>query len=127
MINEGMAKTYWPGTSAIGHRLRLNADAGWLTVIGVVRDITIPSTGAPKSSACGPTGPECRTNRLSGSSVALVCLVDRLPCDVSSAGRAALPCTHPQDLQRIDAEVVHSEVQAGLASVGGRGGSFYKG
>ena len=50
LINESMAKTYWPGTSAIGRRLRLSSEAGWLTVIGVVRDITIPSTGNRKSS-----------------------------------------------------------------------------
>ena len=51
IVNEGMAKQLWPGASAVGRRFRLNADAGWLTVVGVVRDITIPSTGAKKSSA----------------------------------------------------------------------------
>jgi len=45
IINEAMARRYWPGASAIGRRLRLSAKGPWSTVVGVVRDVTVPSAG----------------------------------------------------------------------------------
>jgi predicted permease len=41
MVNQTMARTYWPGQSAIGHRLRpcCNPATPWMTVVGVVRDV----------------------------------------------------------------------------------------
>ena len=40
VINETFASRYWPGQSAIGHRLRFGgADAPWRTIVGVVRDV----------------------------------------------------------------------------------------
>ncbi len=50
MINEAMAKAYWPGVSAVGRHLRLSDKAGWSTVVGVVRDVTVPTTGSRSSS-----------------------------------------------------------------------------
>lgn len=40
VINEGMARKYWPGTSPIGHRVRveMGGNGNWLTVVGVVND-----------------------------------------------------------------------------------------
>ena len=45
MINETMARRYWPGTTAVGRRLRMGAKGEWSTVVGVARDVTIPTTG----------------------------------------------------------------------------------
>ncbi len=40
MVNETMARTFWPDESAIGHRVRSGgAGATWLTIIGVVKDV----------------------------------------------------------------------------------------
>jgi predicted permease len=41
MINQTMARTFWPGQSAIGHRVRpAGSDAiPWFTVIGVLKDV----------------------------------------------------------------------------------------
>ena len=45
IINEHMAKFYWPGTSAIGKRFRFGGEntdstqAPWITVVGVVADM----------------------------------------------------------------------------------------
>ena len=49
MVNETMATRYW-GTApgAVGRRFRLDAKGPWSTVVGVVRDVTIPSTGRKK-------------------------------------------------------------------------------
>ena len=44
IVNEGMARKSWPGTSAVGKRLRVttNGQGPWLTVVGVVNDAAIP-------------------------------------------------------------------------------------
>ena len=40
MVNETFARQQWPGGDAVGRRIRIGrADTGWMTVIGVVRDI----------------------------------------------------------------------------------------
>ena len=42
VINQTMAKTYWPRESALGHRVRTsvgNAAAPWRTIVGVVADV----------------------------------------------------------------------------------------
>jgi putative ABC transport system permease protein len=38
VVNETMARRYWPGTSPIGRRVRL-FDSGWREIVGVVRDV----------------------------------------------------------------------------------------
>ena len=41
LINQTMARTFWPGQSAIGHRLRqcCNPNIPWLTIVGVLKDV----------------------------------------------------------------------------------------
>jgi predicted permease len=41
MVNETMARTYWPGQRPIGHRLRpcCNPATPWMAIVGVVRDV----------------------------------------------------------------------------------------
>ncbi|HYY56582.1 MAG TPA: ABC transporter permease [Pyrinomonadaceae bacterium] len=42
IVNETMARKYWPGQEPIGRRLKFgkaNSNAPWLTVVGVVRDV----------------------------------------------------------------------------------------
>jgi len=47
VINETMAKRYWKGQDPVGKRLRLGE---WATVVGVVRDVTYATVGAPPVS-----------------------------------------------------------------------------
>ena len=42
LINETMARKFWPGESAVGKRLKLSSTperAPWITVVGVVGDV----------------------------------------------------------------------------------------
>jgi predicted permease len=39
IINETMARTYWPGADPIGKRFRFTASKPWLTVVGVTGDM----------------------------------------------------------------------------------------
>ena len=39
IVNESMARAYWPDTSAIGRRIRNSPSAPWRTIVGVVSDI----------------------------------------------------------------------------------------
>jgi putative ABC transport system permease protein len=53
IINEGLARKYWPGTSPLGHRLRVvyNGEGAWQRVVGVVAN---SSTGGLMSEASEP-------------------------------------------------------------------------
>jgi putative ABC transport system permease protein len=39
VVNETMARKYWPRGRAVGQRLRLSPDGPFLTIVGVVRDV----------------------------------------------------------------------------------------
>jgi putative ABC transport system permease protein len=39
VVNQTLAKTYWPKESAIGHRIRTNQNTPWRSIVGVVADI----------------------------------------------------------------------------------------
>jgi putative ABC transport system permease protein len=39
VVNQTLARIYWPGQSALGHRVRTSNDTPWRTVVGVVADI----------------------------------------------------------------------------------------
>ena len=39
VINQSMARTYWPHESAIGRRIRPGFRGDWYTIVGVVADV----------------------------------------------------------------------------------------
>jgi len=39
VINEAMARSYWPGESPLGKRFRLGEELPWLSVVGVAADV----------------------------------------------------------------------------------------
>ncbi len=66
IINDGMARKFWPQESAVGHRLRLtnHGQGHWLTIVGVVNDAatggmlmqrTDPMLYVPPASFFSPT------------------------------------------------------------------------
>jgi putative ABC transport system permease protein len=49
VVNHTMAEKYWPGTDAVGRRLRFGNGGPWITVVGVVGDVRqIGLTEPPK-------------------------------------------------------------------------------
>ncbi|HEV3469892.1 MAG TPA: ABC transporter permease [Pyrinomonadaceae bacterium] len=46
VINQTMARKFWPGEDPTGKRIRLRADAPWLTVVGVAADTKNRGLGA---------------------------------------------------------------------------------
>ncbi|MFY9558570.1 MAG: ABC transporter permease [Blastocatellia bacterium] len=50
LVNETMARRYWPGQSAIGKRIKLGsieADAEWISIVGVAGDVKQSGLDAP--------------------------------------------------------------------------------
>ncbi|MDQ3816655.1 MAG: ABC transporter permease [Acidobacteriota bacterium] len=50
IINETMARQYWPGENPVGKRFKMggpNSDAPWMTIVGVVADVKQMSADAP--------------------------------------------------------------------------------
>src|SRR5260370_22082436 len=40
IINEAMARQFWPGQDPLGHRIRLmRADAPWISIVGLVDNV----------------------------------------------------------------------------------------
>jgi hypothetical protein len=47
VVNESMARTFWPGQSALGHRMRPGNSGPWYTIVGVVADMKNGGTDKP--------------------------------------------------------------------------------
>jgi putative ABC transport system permease protein len=48
VVNETMAHTFWPGQSAVGHRLKIGPPTSpWRTIVGVVADLKNAGTDQP--------------------------------------------------------------------------------
>jgi predicted permease len=49
VVNQSMARQYWPGRSPLGARFKLGGEAGpgWVTVVGVVRDVRHAALAEP--------------------------------------------------------------------------------
>ncbi|HEX2187999.1 MAG TPA: ABC transporter permease [Longimicrobiaceae bacterium] len=49
LINESLARLYWPGEDPVGRRFKLGGGAGpgWVTIAGVVRDVRHAALGEP--------------------------------------------------------------------------------
>ena len=39
LVDESMARRFWPGGDAVGRRFKIDSDGPWLTVVGVFRDV----------------------------------------------------------------------------------------
>jgi putative ABC transport system permease protein len=87
IVNETFARTYWPGASALGHRVRFQPNGRYLTIVGVVRDLRERGyTLSLKSGVYLPLGeavrtwaqPETLVVRAAGNPVALAETIRRI-------------------------------------------------
>jgi putative ABC transport system permease protein len=51
MVSESLARGYFPGTDAVGHRLQVGPDTAWGTIVGVVNDVQQASLAATDRNA----------------------------------------------------------------------------
>lgn len=95
VINQTMAKRFWPGGDPVGGRFRLAEDtkAEWFTVIGVTPDANVfgidPSNEQPPAVAYVPYAYQQALN------TGLTIRVDGEPTSITSAVRAALRASDP--------------------------------
>jgi putative ABC transport system permease protein len=95
VINQTMAKRFWPGGKPVGGRFRLAEDtkAGWFTVVGVTPDSNVfgidPSNEQPPAVAYVPYAYQQALN------TGLTVRVDGEPTSITAAVRAALRASDP--------------------------------
>jgi putative ABC transport system permease protein len=94
IINETMARQYWAGQEAMGRRFRLNPDAPWRTIVGLVRDTRVMGIEQPTrpemyfpiaQSADNWMRPRDLAVRVSGDPLALVPSLSRAVWSVDPA------------------------------------------
>jgi putative ABC transport system permease protein len=85
VVNESMARTFWPHESAIGHRVKVYAtsnDPPWSTIVGVIADVK--NAGLDR-----PTGTEMYIPEAQGGGARTSYLLIRTAGDPSSVTSAA--------------------------------------
>jgi putative ABC transport system permease protein len=50
IVNETMARKFWPGESALGKRIKFGNDDPWITIVGVVADVREMGLDVPVKS-----------------------------------------------------------------------------
>jgi predicted permease len=75
LVNETMARTYWPGRDAIGGRFRMGSreTAPWVTVVGIVADVRHNGVAAPIKEKF--YRPHAQFHRSTGFAPTSMCLV----------------------------------------------------
>jgi putative ABC transport system permease protein len=90
LVNETFARQCWPGLDPVGRRVRFDDDAGWMTVVGVVRDIRhLGPSSSPR--------PEIYQSMMQRSFpfIAFVVRTDRDPHAMAPSIRAAVSALDP--------------------------------
>jgi putative ABC transport system permease protein len=107
IVNERLARTFWPGQDAVGKRLRwgLNAPGNpnpWLTIVGVIADVADgPLGSAPSIHAYEPFSqfPDAMLNNIPttfGRQIRLAVRTDADPGVLAAAVRAEIVGIDPQ-------------------------------
>jgi putative ABC transport system permease protein len=95
MINQTMAKRFWPGSDAVGGRFRLpdEAKGEWFTVIGVTSDANLygidPSNAEPPAVAYVPYAYQQALN------TGITIRVEGEPASIAGAAREAIRASDP--------------------------------
>jgi hypothetical protein len=115
IINETMAKRFWPNESAIGKRIgRPGQDPGWQEIIGVVNDLSFPARLGDPYTRFQCFRPSAQQTPFGGVSIALRTTVS--PEGIASALRSTAAELDPtQPVHRI--RTARSLVDQGMGSI----------
>jgi len=107
LINEDMARKYWPGQDPLGHRIRLGGDSPdrpWVTVVGIVGDVRHNElTGVVKEKFYIP---HTQWHRSSGNPIRSMTLVLK-----TSADPASLTSPVRAELRRLDPNLPVADIR----------------
>jgi len=119
VVNEFIAKKYWPGQDAIGKRITLD-DSTWTTVVGVTKNTVREQWAAPPEEEMFlPFAQQASFLTNSASRFSYLTLVARASCDRGSeCDAAALATPIANAVRGIDRNVAISAVQTMSAVVG---------
>ncbi len=113
IVSESLARTWWPGTGALGRRIQF--DGTWSTIVGIAKDVRqLTAGGAPDSSERAAGGQIYALNHqlaLSSQCAAmgrLNVLVIRTPTDAGAMAGA---------VRRVVAEIDRNQPVAGVATM----------
>ena len=112
VINDYMAKKYWPGEDAIGKRISLG-DSTWITVVGVSKNTVTQQWSAPASEEMFLPYPQSVYAASSQSHFSYLMLVARVACDAGKtcdATRLAPPVV--QTVRNLAPRVAISSVES---------------
>ena len=93
LVNETMARTYWPARDAIGRRFRMGSNPArpWVTVVGVVADVRHNGVTVPiKEKFYRPLSQFHRSTGVPRRTMSLVLRTEGDPTRFAAALRAAV-------------------------------------
>ena len=119
VINDYMARKYWPGDDAIGKRIRIGSDSSWMTVVGITKnDVRSDWSAPPEEEVFVPFLQEAAYLKAPEAHHASMTLVVRATCvgrDVCDASTLAGPLASA--VRSIDRNVPISQVQTMMSVV----------
>jgi len=112
VVSESFARTWWPGTSPLGRRLRMGPNQDWFTIVGVVADVKYANLQDPaEEMVYWPTtvGPAADPQAARGMQVVIGSSGDPLASlpilrREAEALNARLPISNPRAVDTIVAE-----------------------
>lgn len=111
IINETMARTFWPGESALGKRLGSSGpDKNWKEIVGIVNDVRFPATLAEPHTRFQSYEPLAQDpgNRIS------IVLRTRIPAEVLAPGLRKVVSELDRDQALYQVRTARSLIDGGL-------------
>ena len=107
VVNDFLAKRYWPGDDVLGKRLSLDDGKSWLTVTGIVPNVVRSNwTAAPEEELYVPFLQQATYLGSTSAHFAYMTFVVRASGDASAQSAAILDAIHS-----IDKNVIISEIE----------------